>query len=233
MPRLSSLSSRGLVNIALPSVANTVGVFYSSQGGYYAGRIDYSNGAGTTVYDLYLSPGSAQNNSISYGLTTAITTSFIDGWANTNSVNNSNYPAAQYTRSLTTNGFSDWYIPAYWEMQVLLYNIKSENINNFVGTYNIGAQSVNVGANSYAVPPTGQYTLTVPAQIATPALQVGGADEFSSTNFYGFWTSTQRGGIFDMQNITGTAQNNGGWGNFGSDFKNGTKGVRPIRRVAI
>jgi len=39
------------------------------------------------------------------------------------------------------------------------------------------------------------------------------------------------GGIFDMQNITGTAYNNGGWGNFGADFKNSNKGLRCIRKV--
>jgi len=198
-------------------------------GGYYAGTIDYSGGAGTQKYYLIISPISTEQTSISYGITNAISTSMIDGFTNTNNINNVNYPAAQYARALTTGGFTDWYIPAYYEMQILLYNLKSYNINNFVGNYD----SLPVGANIYAVPQTSQYTTTVPAQISVAIFQQGGAQALDSGSFAGagYWTSTQRGGIFDMQNITGTAQNNGGWGNFGSSFKNDPRGLRCIRKV--
>lgn len=50
------------------------------------------------------------------------TSSLSDGLTNTNNMNNSSHPAAQYTRSLTTNGYSDWFLPARNELALLIQN---------------------------------------------------------------------------------------------------------------
>jgi hypothetical protein len=218
---------------APPSGQPTIGQFVATQGGYYAGRIDYSGGSGTAVYDLYLAPKDTETT-LGYGLADGITTSSVDGLANTQALNTANYPAAEYAVGLTTGGYSDWYIPAYYEMQMLMYNFKPATNDNVVGTSNSDYGAY--GVNPYAVPTTEAYTLIVPAQITAAAFQEFGEQAMVTTSNNGYWTSTQRGGIFTMQNWTGLFNTYGEHGYFGSAFKQpdqGSKGLRCIRRVAV
>lgn len=93
------------------------------QGGYYIGDVSVSG----TTYGILLAPkASGQSSSALQWKTsqtaTSGTTSSVDGWTNTNNMNNSSHPAAQYTRGLSISGFSDWYLPARDELNLAWVN---------------------------------------------------------------------------------------------------------------
>lgn len=61
------------------------------------------------------------------GLTlTAGTESLVDGWANTNAMNDAQHPAAQYCRSYSGGGHNDWYLPARNELAILRNNLATD-----------------------------------------------------------------------------------------------------------
>jgi len=213
---------------ALPPAPTTIGQSYG--GGYYFGTIDYSGGSGTQKYYLVVAPKSTQT-SLAWGLADSIPNSFVDGYSNTYGVaNTSSYPAAQYARGLSTGGYTDWYIPSWYEMQMMIYNLKPYTVSNLTGGSLDGR---TFGVNAYAVPSTSAYTSSVPGQVADTAFQTGGAqvldgDALSSNQW---WTSTQREGAYTMQNLIGLFTTIGGYGSFGSQFKTDAKNIRCIRRV--
>lgn len=49
--------------------------------------------------------------------------SAIDGWVNTNAINNSSHPAAEYTRQYDGGGFNDWYLGSPQEIQTIASNL--------------------------------------------------------------------------------------------------------------
>lgn len=54
---------------------------------------------------------------------TAGTSSAVDGWANTNAMNNTAHPAAKYCRDYRGGSFDDWYLPARDELNQAWLNI--------------------------------------------------------------------------------------------------------------
>jgi hypothetical protein len=231
MPRLASITSKILTNIGSKSLPIQFGIgsYWPEQGGYFAGTIDYSGGSGTQVYNLVLSDKSSETL-IEYGSTNGLSsTSAFDGFLNTQAINNSSYPAAQYARSLSLNGFTDWYIPAYFEMQILLYNFKPHTGENFIGS---NTEYGSYGINPYSVPPTLPYTETSPAQNKKSIFRADGSQAFDNGAVSAYWTSTQRGGIFTSQNYTGIFRDSN-YGQFGSLFKDSVIFVRTIRKVAV
>jgi hypothetical protein len=55
--------------------------------------------------------------------TTDKTTSDDDGLANSDRINDTNHPAAQFCRRLNIGGFSDWYLPSRDELAMLERNL--------------------------------------------------------------------------------------------------------------
>jgi hypothetical protein len=109
-------------------------------GGYYVGDITYSNG---NSYALILAPKStavvrrwkttATGPEAFMGSWSGITLEnivFYDGFANTQAMNSATYPAAQYVRSLSTGGFTDWYLPSYWEARKIWDNLYRNFFSN-------------------------------------------------------------------------------------------------------
>jgi hypothetical protein len=94
----------------------------SYEGGFYMGTIA---AAGTTYY-LLVAPnatGCACCQWKTSNTSTSGTCSFYDGYANTYpALENSTHPAGNWTATRTIDGFSDWYLPAYDELEVFYNN---------------------------------------------------------------------------------------------------------------
>jgi hypothetical protein len=117
-------------------------------GGYFIGHISVSG----VWYGILLAPkASGQSASTlqwkTTGTTTSGTTSLVDGWTNTNNMNNSTHPAAFYTRGLSISGFSDWYLPAKDELNLAWVNRASlpsgetNDADNYWSSSEVGASN--------------------------------------------------------------------------------------------
>ena len=155
-------------------------------GGFYAGKIDV---AGTQYY-LIVAPKSSESSSRTwgvYGVTTGIT-SDINGPTNTTSLAllGASYQAAVFCNNLNAgsglNNYTDWYLPAKNELEVLYYNLKPTT----------GANNTSSGANTNAVSPepyNTNYTSGSPAQTSAGiGFRTGETNAFAS-NLY--WSSTE------------------------------------------
>jgi len=142
-------------------------------GGYFAGYIS-TNADGTPTHKLIIAPkesgeitGVAANAGNADFLTCGAY-SMYDGLANTNlmvAAGTGVYPAAQYCRALSIGGYTDWYLPSLFELEIAFFNLKpGTGLNStsagtggykYVGPY---APFVNLysplvgGRNPYAIP---------------------------------------------------------------------------------
>jgi hypothetical protein len=186
-------------------------------GGYFAGQIN----DGGTIYNLIVAPVATGQTNAQYK-TTSTASLPAATYQNevygkpTNDVDSSaTYPAFQFARSLSIGGFTDWYIPAKNEMDIIYYNLKPS----------IDSNSTADGINPNAVPArTSNFTTTVPGQTTSTLFQTGGSEAFTTANY---WTSSEDSG-----------NTNQAWRKFMQDARNqGTNKttiylVRAIRRVA-
>lgn len=160
------------------------------EGGYFAGYIS-TNADSTATHGLIVAPAASGYNGKSTlqqkttNDVTSGTSSLYDGATNTANSDDANHPAASYCAGLTINSYSDWYLPAEYELQIAYYNLKPTTASN--GTSD--------GNNPYAVPArSGNFTTGDPAQTSVAAFQSGGAQAFvadkhwasSQTTIYGY-----------------------------------------------
>ena len=165
-----------------------VGDFH--EGGYFAGYIS-TNADSTATHGLIVAPAASGYNGKSTlqqkttNDVTSGTSSLYDGATNTANSDDANHPAASYCAGLTINSYSDWYLPAEYELQIAYYNLKPTTASN--GTSD--------GNNPYAVPArSGNFTTGDPAQTSVSAFQSGGSEAFvadkhwasSQTTIYGY-----------------------------------------------
>ena len=155
-------------------------------GGYYAGKISTS-GNGVATHYLIVAPYSTEVSGYRWGYNGAgYDGSRIDGPGNTTTLAAAGFPAAQYCENLTEGGYSDWYLPARDEVDVLYYNLKPTTATN----------QTSYGNNAYSVSPqtpNTYYTSGTPAQTTAAAFQFGGAEAFwprAGTADYAYWSST-------------------------------------------
>ena len=199
-----------------PPPPTTIGGAYG--GGFYAGRINVSG----TFYNLVVAPkASGQSSGRTWGTSGVVTaqTSVIDGPTNSASLAalGASYQAAVFAEGLTIGGYSDWYLPAQNELEVLYYNLKPTT----------DANDTSGGSNANAVSPepiSTNYTSGSPAQTSAGIqFTLGGTDAFASSRY---WSSTELN--LNYAWVQGFVDGNQGF--FG---KTNSYYVRAVRRIAV
>ena len=133
-------------------VASLPAIGAAYEGGYYGGLISQSMN-GVATHALIIAPKATGQSIRACKTTNTATTgasSTFDGWANSNAANDAAHPATQWARGLTIATFSDWYIPALFELEILYRRFKPDGSEGNVTTH---------GANPYAVPASCQLHL--------------------------------------------------------------------------
>ena len=186
------ISASAGAGVALPDIGT------SMEGGYFAGAIS-SSANGVATHGLIVSPkASGSNGGTALNWSSAVsisgTTSDYDGAANTAAIltwlsgdPGREAPAGAYCAGLSIGGYSDWYLPARFELDIAYFNLKPSTNSNT--TYNPTSPSIN----PYAVPQrTSGYTSSNPAQTSVSSFQGSGSESFryGAPGYY-HWSSTQ------------------------------------------
>jgi hypothetical protein len=156
------------------------------EGGFFAGLISHTAN-GVPTHALIVAPRATGASGTGYTITTNLAwqsttsstgaTSPFDGAANTALMTNS--PAANFCTGLTINGFSDWYLPARFELDIAYYHLKPTTASN----------DTSSGINDYSVPKrTVNNTAGDPARTSVTAFQSTGSEPFV-TDLH--WSSTE------------------------------------------
>jgi hypothetical protein len=197
---------------------------------------DVANGywlGGPTFNALVVAPKSTEVQSRwgSYG-TVRGTTSTTDGLTNTNTLysfgssNASGHPAAYYTKTLTTGGYTTWYLPAKNEL-LTMYSNKSAvpfaTANSFViaeATYWNSTEDSGPNAWGQYMPNGGQY---IGAKVSTtryvratrrytfPTATIG---DGSATT--GYWLGTAGDGVSKLIVAPKSSEVQRAWGSYGT-----------------
>ena len=159
-------------------------------GGYFAGYISHT-ADGNPTHALIVAPRATGATGTGYTLTTNLawktantttagTTSSFDGAANTAAMVTAgiaDHPAANFCKNLSIGGFTDWYLPARYELDIAYFNLKPST----------AANDTSWGSNVYSVPRRNSLnTSTYPAQTTLTAFNTSaeafvGGDHWSST----------------------------------------------------
>lgn len=201
-----------------PPPLPAIGAAY--EGGFFAGQIS-TTANGVATHNLVVAPAASGQSTFKWknaNTATAGATSDINGPQNTADMvadgSSTVYPAAHFCNDAVIGGFSDWYMPSRYELEVCYFNLKPGTANN----------STSFGANPYAVPArASNYTFGDPAQTSATAFRTGGAEAFLAVDS---WTSTE----FSDARALRKDFNNGAESN---DDKDGNFQVRAIRRVPV
>jgi hypothetical protein len=160
------------------------------EGGFFAGYISHTANSVAT-HALIVAPRATGASGTGYTLTTMLlgktsdtptagTSSDFNGAINSANMNNADHPAAQFCENLSIGGYSDWYLPARYELDIAYENLKpNTNLNSSL-----------YGINPYSVPArTVNRASGVPARTPLAAFQTGGAEAFVADIH---WSSTEQ-----------------------------------------
>ena len=204
----------------------TIGAPYG--GGFYAGQIS-TTGNGVATHNLVYGPRSSTLGVTRWSTSNSTipnVASDINGPGNTaNAVAwlGSNAQAANYCDQRTTGGYTDWYLPAKNELEVLFYNLKPTTASN----------NTNSGANPNAVPARASNYTALGAPTQTPATQFqypGGPDCLVPS---AYWSSTQSTVVsfyYAWQQVMGAGTQRANGGGY---LKTSFAYAQAIRRVAV
>jgi hypothetical protein len=204
-------------DLALPAIGDAF------EGGFYAGLISHT-ADGVATHALIVAPRATGATGTGYPVTTNLrartTNTFnagmvspFDGAANTANALSS-YPAAQFCIALNINGFTDWYLPARYELDIAYENLKPTTTNNFTTD----------GINPYSVPQrNSNRTTTVPGQTSSSLFATGGEEHFADGQL---WSSTDSGDGLAWRVVF----SNGG---HTQQLKTSFSAVRAFRRIAL
>ncbi len=205
-----------------PSIGDAYG------GGYFAGYISHT-ADGVATHRLIVAPAATGATGTGYTLTTMLqyktttslttgTSSVFDGAANTAAMvaaGINDHPAAKFCTELTIGGYSDWYLPARYELDIAYHGLKpTTDLNNTLS-----------GINDYSVPKrTSDRTTTDPAQTSAAAFQSTGSERFQASEHWSSSTASTNSTGSSVLFTTGL--NN-------SITKTQARRVRAFRREAI
>jgi hypothetical protein len=196
------------------------------EGGFFAGLISHT-ADGNPTHALIVAPAATGASGTGYSgsdpqwkTTNTITAgadSLFDGAANTAAMVGAgiaDHPAAQFCVNLSIGGFTDWYLPARWELDIAYFHLKPTTDNNNTGW----------GDNPYSVPRRdSKYTTGNPTQTTVTAFQSTQSEAFVA----GFhWSSTEDGANVAWRlSLLSGGQTNGG--------KTIGNRVRAFRKLAL
>jgi hypothetical protein len=195
------------------------------EGGFFAGTISHTAN-GVATHALIVAPAATGATGTGYTLTTmkqwktsntttAGTTSDFNGSANSANMNDANHPAAQFCETLSIGGYTDWYLPARYELDIAYENLKPSTTSN----------NTSWGINAYAVPArASNRTAGAPARTSLAAFQSGGAEAFVVANH---WSSTEASSTFAWYFTFNTGFQDS------DDTKAVTNRVRAFRKLAL
>jgi hypothetical protein len=209
------------------------------EGGFFAGLISHTADSNPT-HALIVAPAATGATGGDYTLTTNLkwadqtvaapahnlligASSAFDGKVNTDlmmsliadeTYSAGAFPAAQFCADLSIGGFTDWYLPARWELEIAYFHLKPTTESNFTSW----------GDNPYSVPRrNSKYTADNPTQTTVTAFQDTQSEAFVSLLH---WSSTEfnateawfLGPIIGFQ---------------GGTFKESSGRVRAFRKLAL
>ena len=196
-------------------------------GGYFAGYISHT-ADGNPTHALIVAPRATGATGTGYSLTTMLawkttnttttgTTSDFDGAANTAAMVTAgiaDHPAANFCVGLSIGGFSDWYLPARYELDIAYFNLKPGTATNFTGD----------GTNIHAIPQrNSNWTSTYPRQTELAAFNT--STEAFIAEYH--WPSTQTTALqaWSLSFLNGNQ--------FSATGKINNFRVRAFRRIAL
>ena len=191
-------------------------------GGFFAGLISHTDN-GVATHGLIVAPSASGYNGQATihwktsNTSTAGTSSDFNCSVNSANMNDASHPAAQYCEGLTIGGYSDWYLPARYELDIAYENLKPDTTSN----------STSWGINPYSVPErTVNRTAGAPAQTSIAAFQAGGAEAFVADLH---WSSTE----YSATDAWGLYFSSGGQTNPNKGTPGYTFYVRAFRKFAL
>jgi hypothetical protein len=203
------------------------------EGGFFAGLISHT-ADGNPTHALIVAPRATGATGTGYTLTTNLqwktsqtittnTTSDFDGVANTAAMVTAGiaiHPAAEFCVNLSIGGFTDWYLPARYELDIAYQLLKpTTNSNN-----------TSFGINPYSVPErTVNRTAGDPAQTSITAFQSTGSEPFVDDRH---WSSTE-GSASTAWRLRFDNGDQIASGITGGGTKTSTRLVRAFRRVEL
>lgn len=126
------------------------------------------NRIANTIYSIIVAP--KETEAVLPLKTTASKThgtqSVNDGNANSQAMNDETHTAVQYVLSLTTNGYSDWYLPSHNELELCYRYLKPSTKSTYISVDPPGIDSVwqQNGKNTTAIPSVVPYLHSSPSQ---------------------------------------------------------------------
>jgi hypothetical protein len=195
-------------------------------GGYFAGYISHT-ADGNPTHALIVAPRATGATGTGYTLTTMLawktattatsgTSSTFDGAANTAAMVTAgiaDHPAANFCKNLSIGGFTDWYLPARFELDIAYFNLKPSSAANIT----------SFGTNIYAVPQrNNNWNTAYPTQTAVTAFNTSSQAFVADAH----WSSTE----LSASNSWGLNFTSGYQLNLGKtlNFR-----VRAFRRIAL